>query len=186
MFPISLSWAAELNPYTPEINDNKSGACFLCNGSTQTLRDLPQFAPGESGVTTVTFGELKSIGRIIIDNLIGEQRLKIDQQNLTIQIPNFEGWTYKTYDVYNTADLVGLPSVSLNTVVPDYYDVNEEQYINARIGYVSNGTLNIDIGEHGTVANSSICLQMINKIPQNLVDRVCTIYTYYRSKYEFK
>jgi len=45
--PISLSWAAELNPYTPEINDNKSGAYFLYNGSTQTLRDLPQFAPGE-------------------------------------------------------------------------------------------------------------------------------------------
>ncbi len=79
-----------------------------------------------------------------------------------------------------------LPSVGLNTLVPDYYDVNEEQYINARIGYVSNGTLNIDIGEHGAAANSSICLQMINKIPQNLVDRVCTIYTYYRSTYEFK
>ncbi|MFP9433038.1 hypothetical protein [Pectobacterium brasiliense] len=155
MFPISLSWAAELKPYTPEINDNKAGAYCLCNSSTQTLRGLPQFAPGESGATTVTFGELQSIGRIINDNLIGEQRLQIGQQNLTMQIPNFEDWTYTTYDVYNTANLVDLPSVSLDTVVPDYYDVNDKQYINARIGFVSNGTLNIDIGEHGAAANSS-------------------------------
>lgn len=155
MFPISLSWAAELKPYTPEINDNKVGAYCLCNGSTQMLRGLPQFAPGESGATTVTFGELQSIGRIINDNLIGEQRLQIGQQNYTIQIPNYEDWTYTTYDVYNTAELVDLPSIGLNTVVPDYYDVNDKQYINARIGSVSNGTLNIDIGEHGAAANSS-------------------------------
>ncbi|MBK0095551.1 autotransporter outer membrane beta-barrel domain-containing protein [Erwinia sp. S63] len=155
MFPISLSWAAELKPYTPEINDNKVGAYCLCNGSTQTLSGLPQFAPGESGATTVTFGELQRIGRIINDNLIGEQRLQIGPQNLTIQIPNFEDWTYTTYDVYNTADLVDLPSVGLDTVVPDYYDVNDKQYINARLGSVSNGKLNIDIGEHGAAANSS-------------------------------
>ena len=155
MFPISLSWAAELKPYTPEINDNKHGAYCLCNGSTQTLRGLPQFTPGESGATTVTLGKLQSIGRIINDNLINAQRLQIGQQNLTIQIPNFEDWSYTTYEVYNNNDLMGLPTVGLDTVVPDYYDVDDEQYINARIGSVSNGTLNIDIGKQGAAANSS-------------------------------
>ncbi len=155
MFPGPLLWAAELKPYTPENNDNKAGAYCLCNGSTQTLRGLPQFAAGESGATTLTLGELQNSGRIINDNLIGAQRLQIGQQNLTIQIPNFEDWSYTTYEVYNNNDLVDLPSVGLDTQVADYYDVNDKQYIHARIGAVSNGTLNIDIGKLGAAANAS-------------------------------
>lgn len=42
MFPILLSRAAELKPYSPEINDNKVGAYCLCNGLTHTLRGIPQ------------------------------------------------------------------------------------------------------------------------------------------------
>ncbi|MCZ4061405.1 hypothetical protein O3W44_23095 [Pantoea sp. LMR881] len=39
--------AAELKPYTPELNDNKAGVYCLCNGSTQMLSGLPQFTPGK-------------------------------------------------------------------------------------------------------------------------------------------
>ena len=155
IFPALPTMAAVLKPYTPEINDNKVGAYCLCNGSTQTLSGLPQFTPGENGTGSVTIGELRTIGRIINDNVIGEARLQIGPQNYAIGIPNYEENTYKTYQVFNTADIVDLPSVGLDTVVPDYFDVNDKQYINARVASVSNGTLNIDIGQHNAAANST-------------------------------
>ncbi|MBB3307321.1 MULTISPECIES: autotransporter outer membrane beta-barrel domain-containing protein [unclassified Enterobacter] len=155
MFPVLPTTAAILRPYTPEVNDNKVGAYCLCNGSTQTLNGLPQFAPGESGVGSVTIGELRSIGRIINDNVIGAERLQIGPQNHTIGIldPNYH--TYVNYQVFNSAELVDLPSVNLETVVPDYFDVNDKQYIDARVASVSNGTLNVDIGKHDAAINSS-------------------------------
>ena len=155
MFPVLPTTAAILKPYTPEINDNKVGAYCLCNGSTQTLSGLPQFAPGENGTGSVTIGELRNIGRIINDNVIGAARLQIGAQNYAIGIPNYEENTYTTYQVFNTAELVDLPAVGLDTVVPDYFDVNDKQYINARVASVSNGTLNIDIGKHNAAATSS-------------------------------
>lgn len=48
----------------------------------------------------MTLDELQSIGRITNDHLNGEQGMKIGQQSLTIQIPNFEGWTYTTFLEY--------------------------------------------------------------------------------------
>ncbi|WP_336777562.1 autotransporter outer membrane beta-barrel domain-containing protein [Pantoea sp. USHLN256] len=155
MFPVLPTTAAILKPYTPEINDNKVGAYCLCNGSTQTLSGLPQFTPGENGTGSVTIGELRTIGRIINDNVIGEARLQIGQQSYLIGIPNYEENTYTTYSVFKTSEIVDLPAVGLDTVVPDYFDVNDKQYINARVAAVSNGTLNIDIGEHNAAANSS-------------------------------
>lgn len=155
IFPISLSWAAELKPYTPELNDNKVGAYCLCNGSTQTLSGLPQFAPGESGANSVTLGELQSVGRIINDNLIDAPRLQIGEQNHVVSVYYPGTDTTLSYEVVNSDEIVELPTVGLNQVVPDYYDVNDKQYINARIASVSNGRLNIDIGEQGAATNST-------------------------------
>lgn len=155
MFPVLPTTAAILKPYTPEINDNKVGAYCLCNGSTQTLSGLPKFASGESGVGSVTIGELQSIGRIINDNAIGAERLHIGAQNYSIGVLDPNDNTYGNYQVFNSAELVDLPAIGLESVVPDYFDVNDQQYINARIASVSNGTLNIDIGKHNAAANAS-------------------------------
>lgn len=155
IIPVLPTTAAILRPYTPEVNDNKVGAYCLCNGSTQTLSGLPRFAPGESGAGSVTIGELRSIGRIINDNVIGAERLQIGPQNYSIGVldPNYH--TYGTYQVFNSAELIDLPRVDSSTVVPDYFDVNDKQYINARVASVSNGTLNIDIGQHNATASAS-------------------------------
>ena len=155
MFPVLPTTAAILKPYTPEINDNKVGAYCLCNGSTQTLSGLPKFTPGESGVGSVTIGELRSIGRIINDDVIGAPRLQIGPQNYSIGVfdPNYN--TYVNYQAFNSAELVDLPAVGLETVVPDYFDVNDKQYINARVASVSKGTLNIDMGKHNAATSSS-------------------------------
>ncbi|WP_343550384.1 hypothetical protein [Pantoea sp.] len=52
MFPLLPTTAAILRTYTPEVNDNKVGAYYLCNGSTQTLSGFPRFKPGEFSVGT--------------------------------------------------------------------------------------------------------------------------------------
>lgn len=153
--PASSLAAAVLKPYTPERNDNKAGVYCLCNGSTQTLSGLPQFAPGKSGETRVTLSELQSAGRIVDDNLTGEERIAVGPQNLDVIIPDFESNTYTLYKVYDSASIADLPVVSLDTVVPDYVDVNDGQYINARVASVSNGTLNVDIGRHGAATSAS-------------------------------
>lgn len=155
LFPILNASAALLKPYTPEFNDNKAGVYCLCNGTTQTLSGLPQFAPGVSGATRITLGELQNTGRIINDNLIGEKRLDLGLQNFTVRIPDFEAHTSTYYDVYDTFAFNDLLSVSGAAQVPDYYDVKDGQYINARVAAVSNGTLNIAIGKQGAASSAS-------------------------------
>ncbi|MEM6158972.1 autotransporter outer membrane beta-barrel domain-containing protein [Erwinia sp. P6884] len=155
MFPALNASAAILKPYAPESNDNKSGVYCLCNGSTQTLSGLPQFSSGESGLTRVTLGDLQRTGRIIDDNLTGQERINIGQQNLNILIPDFENNTYSVYPVYDSLAFSNLPAVDLNTEVPDYYAVKDRQYIDARVASVSNGTINIDIGQQGATTRSS-------------------------------
>lgn len=147
--------AVVLNPFTPERNDNKVGAYCLCNGSTQTLSGVPRFNAGESGMSSVTLGELQKVGRIINDNLIGEPRLQLGAQNYAIGIPDEETGSYRVYQVYNSAEMISPAEINGATVVPDYYDVNDKQYIDARVATVTNGRLNINIGQQGAAANAS-------------------------------
>jgi autotransporter family porin len=84
MLPATPVSAVVLKPFTSERNDNKVGAYCLCNGSTQTLSGVPRFTAGESGMSSVTLGELQKVGRIINDNLIGEPRLQLGAQNYAI------------------------------------------------------------------------------------------------------
>ncbi|WP_439213457.1 autotransporter outer membrane beta-barrel domain-containing protein [Duffyella gerundensis] len=155
MLPLLSVSAAVLKPYTPEVNDNKAGVYCLCNGSTQTLSGLPQFAPGESGSTRVTLGELQRIGRIVDDKLTGQERIDIGKQNYSIVIPDYQNNSYKVYQVYDSLGFSELPVVGLDTQVQDYYNVNDRQYIDARVASVSNGTLNIDIGQAGAATHST-------------------------------
>lgn len=155
LFPVLSASAAILKPYTPENNDYKAGVYCLCNGSTQLLSGLPQFAPGESGATRVTLGDLQRTGRIINDNLTGQQRLNVGQQNLSVIIPDYENNTYKSYSVYDSLAFADLPVVSPDREVPDYYDVEDRQYIDARVASVSNGIINVDIGQQGAATHSA-------------------------------
>ncbi|WP_413676929.1 hypothetical protein [Pantoea dispersa] len=155
MLPATHVSAVVLKPYTPERNDNKVGAYCLCNGSTQTLSGVPRFTAGESGMSSVTLGELQKVGRIINDNLIGEPRLQLGAQNYAIGIPDEETGSYRVYQVYNSAEMIAPAEINGATVVPDYYDVNDKQYIDARVATVTNGRLNINIGQQGATANAS-------------------------------
>ncbi|RPD99779.1 autotransporter outer membrane beta-barrel domain-containing protein [Candidatus Pantoea deserta] len=147
MFPALNGLAIELKPYSPELNDNRVGAYCVRDGTTQTLSGLPQFARGASGKISVTLNELQRTGKIINDDLINKERLDPGEQNRDILIFNAETNTFSTYQVYDNNQIANLPVVAPDTVVPDYIDVNDAQYINARVASVKRGVLNINIGD---------------------------------------
>ncbi|MCZ4061483.1 hypothetical protein O3W44_23615 [Pantoea sp. LMR881] len=98
---------------------------------------------------------MQNKGRIINDSLTGKERIEIGQQTLNIRIPDVESNSYTLYQVYNSDFMTHLPVIGLDTVVPDYIDVNDAQYINARVASVSNGTINVDIGRQGAASRAT-------------------------------
>ncbi|WP_246862578.1 autotransporter outer membrane beta-barrel domain-containing protein [Pantoea sp. SO10] len=149
MIPALPSWAAVIQPFTPEKNDNKVGVFCVCNGSTQSLTGLPQFAPGKSGAVSTTLGQLQDQGRLFSDTLTGRERLSLGAQNNEMFISDVANGLYSHYSTYNTAALSNLAPIGLDQAVTDYEEVNDQQYLNARVASVSNGTINVQLGTPG-------------------------------------
>lgn len=155
IYPALPTWAAVIQPFTPEKNDNKVGVFCVCNGSTQSLNGLPQFAPGKSGAVETTLGQLQDSGRLFSDTLIGRERLSLGAQNYDVFISDATNGLYTHYSTYDSAALRNLAPISLSQAVTDYEDVGDQQYINTRVASVSNGTINVQLGTPGasTTAN---------------------------------
>lgn len=149
MIPALPGWAAVIQPFTPEKNDNKVGVFCVCNGSTQSLTGLPQFAPGKSGEVPTTLGQLQDQGRLFSDTLTGKERLSLGAQDYEVFISDVANGLYTHYSSYNTAALSNLAPIGLDQAVTDYEEVNDQQYLNARVASVSNGTINVQLGTPG-------------------------------------
>ncbi|UBN53674.1 beta strand repeat-containing protein [Pantoea agglomerans] len=155
LFPITSSQAATLKPFSPLVNDNKAGVFCVCNGSTQTLSGIQRFQPGEDGGRPITVGELLSGGRIISDdNVIGADRLTFGAQDYVISVPDINGGNHPL-QVFNSASISALAPVTPASELPNYYNVNGQQYIDARVAQVSNGTINVDIGVEGAATTAA-------------------------------
>ena len=146
--------AATLKPFSPYLNDNRAGVFCVCNGSTQTLSGNQQFAAGLSSAQSFTLGYLQSIGSTDY-LLVGKPRLDPGLPDYTITLPDTDGSGSNTFDVYFSANMRALPTVGLDTEVPNYVDVKGGQYINTRVAQVSKGTINVDIGQEGALTTAS-------------------------------
>ncbi len=153
LIPVSQTSAATLKPFSPYLNDNKAGVFCVCNGSTQTLSGVQRFASGLSGTQSFTLGELQNLGGSTDYSLVGKPRLDPGNKDYPISIPAANGDT-DTFEVYNSANMIDLPPVGLDTQVPNYIDVKGGQYINARVAQVSKGTINVDIGAKGATTTA--------------------------------
>ncbi|MDI9222794.1 autotransporter outer membrane beta-barrel domain-containing protein [Pantoea sp. EA-12] len=156
IIPVVQTTAAVIQPFDPATNDNKVGVFCVCNGSTQSLTGLPQFAPGKSGEVQVTIGEIQDQGRLVSDNnVLGQPRLSLGAQDYTISVPNEDHRSYSDFQTYNSAALSNLAPVDSSTVVTDFEEVKNQQYIDTRVASVSNGTINVQLGTEGasTVTN---------------------------------
>lgn len=120
------------------------------NGTAISLTGNQNFLTGSTGSVNSTLGTLQSAGRIVNDRgLIGADRLDPGPQNYAITIPDSTTGGNTTFQVYNPASLVSLTAVGASTSVPDVVNVGDDQYINTRVAEVSDGVLDVNIGQSG-------------------------------------
>lgn len=147
------SQAAALGPYNPRDNDQQNGALIVTSGS-QTLTGNQAFETGIDGATNTTLGQVSIVsGAGFIDGA----RLDTGPQNFAITVPDLTTGGNTTFQVFDSASLVALAPVSSTTVVPDLQNVNNNQYINARVADVtgSGSSLDVAIGQSNASSSAS-------------------------------
>ncbi|WP_213948112.1 autotransporter outer membrane beta-barrel domain-containing protein [Luteibacter sp. dw_328] len=159
----SIPWRAQaqtvtLPGYDPTVNDNLVGQTVVPGGGTVTLSGPQLFAAGDSGTRNTTLGALDSLGRLISGTQwIGAARLNPGSQNFGVSVPDPITGGRRVVSTYATANLNPTAPVDLNTTVPDVVNVNNQQYINARVGTVTaaGGTLTVNIGTAGAASTAA-------------------------------
>jgi outer membrane autotransporter protein len=157
------SWPASaqtvtLPGYDPTVNDNLVGQTVVPGGGNVTISGPQLFAAGDSGTRNTTLGALDALGRLISGTQwIGAARLNPGSQNFGVSVPDPITGGRRVVSTYATANLNPTAPVDANTTVPDVVNVNNQQYINARVGTVTaaGGTLNVNIGTAGAASTAA-------------------------------
>jgi autotransporter family porin len=145
-----------LGAYNPQANDALFGATIVTGGDTVNLVGPQLFAAGDDGTRQTSLGALQGLGRIVSGlEWVGAPRLSPGSQNFGVTIPDPITGGKRVTSTYATANLVDLTPTSLATTVPDVVNVNDAQYINMRVGTVTDGTMNVNIGTVGALSTAS-------------------------------
>ncbi|MFJ5160822.1 autotransporter outer membrane beta-barrel domain-containing protein [Pantoea sp. NPDC088449] len=151
-YPAIQSQAVTLGAYTPQANDNQVGKVVV-DGNSETLTGNQAFTPGTDGAVTTTLGQVAITSG---SQYLNQDRLDPGPQNFAITTPDPTTGTNTTFQVYNPASLVALAPVTSATSVPDIQNVNDGQYINARIADVTGGgTLDVNIGQANAASSAA-------------------------------
>ncbi|MBZ6393098.1 MAG: autotransporter outer membrane beta-barrel domain-containing protein [Pantoea dispersa] len=143
--------AATLGAYNPRDNDQQSGA-LIVNGGSATLTGNQAFEPGIDGAVNTTLGQVTIAAGA---QYLNQARLDPGPQNLAITVPDPTTGGNTTFQVFDSASLVAQAPVTASTVVPDLQNVNDNQYIDARIADVSGSGSSLDVSIGQANANSS-------------------------------
>ncbi|MCT4704572.1 autotransporter outer membrane beta-barrel domain-containing protein [Enterobacteriaceae bacterium H16N7] len=148
--------AAALQAFNPVDNDQQVGRLEVNGGIAVDLTGNQLFAPGVDGSVNTTIGALQGINRIVNDHgVLGASRLDPGPVNFGVTIPDPTTGGNITFQVYNPANLVALAPVDASTSVADVVNVQDNQYINTRIADITNGTLNVNIGQANANASAA-------------------------------
>jgi len=154
----ALAQTVTLPPYNPIDNDGKVGQTVVAAGATVTISGPQQFQPGIAGSQDTTLRDLDTLGRIVSgEEWIGAGRLNPGTQNFGVSVPDPITGGRRVVSAYNTANLVPLDPYTYDSRVPDAINVNDQQYIDARVGTVTSGggTLNVAIGAPGAESTAA-------------------------------
>lgn len=144
-----------LAPYDPQVNDALLGATVV-NGGVTNLVGPQRFIVGDDGTRQTSLGALQAIGRIVSGiEWVGAARLNPGAQNFGVTIPDPITGGKRVTSTFATANLVDLTPTSLAATVPDVVSVNGAQYINARVGTVNSGLMNVNIGTAGALSTAA-------------------------------
>jgi autotransporter family porin len=147
---------ATLSAYDPQINDQLVGAQAVGDGSVLTLTGPQRFLAGDDGTRQTSLGALQANGRVLSGlEWVGAPRLNPGSQNFGVTIPDPITGGKRVTSTFATANLTDLAPTSLATTVPDVVNVNGAQYINARVGTVTDGGMHVNIGTPGALSTAS-------------------------------
>ncbi|XOV51454.1 autotransporter outer membrane beta-barrel domain-containing protein [Pantoea sp. App145] len=123
------------------------------NSGNEILSGNQNFAAGVDGAVTTTLGLVRITAGT---QYLNQDRLDPGPQNYAITVPDSATGGNITFQVYNSANLVTLPPVTASTSVSDVQNVNNGQYINARVANVSTGgTLTVSIGRASAASSAA-------------------------------
>lgn len=138
-----------LNGYNPVDNDGRVGATVVDGGNTVVLVGSgSDIVRGDSALRSNTLGALDPSAN-------GVERLLLGSQTQGVSTPDPITGTNIVVATYNSSNLTTsdwgqISNSSTNTVV----DVGDNQYYDARLGTVTDGTLQVNIGD-ATLAPSA-------------------------------
>ncbi|NID14151.1 autotransporter outer membrane beta-barrel domain-containing protein [Luteibacter yeojuensis] len=156
--PSAKAQQVVLQPYDPVNNDGKVGQTVVGAGADVILSGPEQFQAGSSGAQNTTLGALDTLGRLMSGKeWIDAPRLNPGTQNFGVSVPDPITGGRRVVSVYNSANLFPTPPVTYATTVPDVVNVNDQQYIDARVATVTSagGTLTVDIGTPGAASSGA-------------------------------
>lgn len=146
-------------PYNPRDNDGQVGVTNVPGGGTVTLAgNASLFEQGKTGGQNTTLQALLDEGRITGGSQwIGAARLNPGSANLGITVKDPITGTNRVVSVYNSVNFSQPAAVTPQTTVPDVVNVGDNQYINMRIGQVTQagGTLDVAMGDAGAASTST-------------------------------
>lgn len=144
--------------YDPVNNDARVGQTVVGAGATVTLSGIQQFQGGDSGARITTLALLQSRGQLNSGaQWLGAPRLNPGTRNFGVSVPDPITGGRRVFSTYDTARLVSITPLDPNTIVPDVVNVNDQQYLDARVGSVTaaGGTLRVDIGTAGAASDAT-------------------------------
>ncbi|HEY4291983.1 MAG TPA: autotransporter outer membrane beta-barrel domain-containing protein [Luteibacter sp.] len=147
-----------LQPYDPVNNDGKVGQTVVGAGASVTMSGPEQFQAGLSGTQSTTLGALDALNRLMSgEEWINAPRLNPGSQNFGVSVPDPITGGRRVVSAYNSANLFPTAPVTYATTVPDVVNVNDQQYIDARVATVTSagGTLTVNIGTPGDASNGA-------------------------------
>lgn len=150
--PPAPAQTVTLPPYNPIDNDAEVGQTVVGPGATVTLSGNQQFQPGLAGTQNTTLRALDALGRLQSGKQwIGAARLNPGPQNFGVSVPDPITGGRRVVSAFDSANLVPVDPVTLDSTVPDVVNVNDQQYIDARVATVTSagGTLNVNLGPAG-------------------------------------
>jgi len=146
------AYAATIDAWTPEANDAQVGATTVTNRS-ETLEGNPRFAPGQTGAVNTTLGQVTIASG---SDYLNQDRLNPGPQNAAVLVPDPVTGGQITFQVYDSSRLVALEPITGATAVPDIQNVNDGQYIDARVANIgSGGVLDINLGQPNAAASAA-------------------------------
>ncbi|WP_175721176.1 autotransporter outer membrane beta-barrel domain-containing protein [Burkholderia anthina] len=138
---VASGGSCALGSFSPTANSNLAGATTVSGGDTVGVTGAWTGAGGDPGYTLTPIGSTS-----MISGDPNQALLSLGGKTQSVSTPDSITNTHTSVATYDSSAFSA--STAGATDVPVYHDVNDNQYVNTRIGTVDNsgGTLNVSIG----------------------------------------